>query len=281
MREDLYTILERDGFVVIENFLTNEEVSKLKEAGLELTRSIPKDEQKTIFSSTDSQQAKDKYFLESGDKIRYFYEKDALNEDGELKVKPELSLNKVGHYLHWLHPVFKDLSFGRKVEELCRSIKLEAPVIIQSMYIYKNPGIGSEVIPHQDSTYLHTEPNTLIGLWFPLDDATIENGCLWFIPGSHNSEVHRRFIRNPEKNSDELLIYDKPPVIYPSSSFVPQPTPKGSCVIIHGNVVHKSDHNKSNSSRHAYTFHVMDVSSKYSPDNWLQSSNGFPLIYDS
>ncbi|KAK9499628.1 hypothetical protein O3M35_002640 [Rhynocoris fuscipes] len=156
---------------------------------------------------------------------------------------------------------------------------MEAPVILQSMYIFKNPGIGGVVVPHQDSTFLHTEPNSLIGLWFPLDDATLENGCLWFIPGSHTSGVHRRYTRNPDTNSSELLIFDRPPVTYPTSGFSPYPCPKGSCVVIHGNVVHKSEANKSSKSRHAYTFHIMDATSKYSPDNWLQSPNGFPLLY--
>ena len=41
------------------------------------------------------------------------------------------------------------------------------------------------VIPHQDSTFLHTSPMKLMGYWIALEDATVENGCLWFIPGSH------------------------------------------------------------------------------------------------
>lgn len=46
---------------------------------------------------------------------------------------------------------------------------------------------------HQDATYLHTEPNSAVGFWIPLDDATIENGCLKFIKGSHKGGVHRRY----------------------------------------------------------------------------------------
>lgn len=54
----------------------------------------------------------------------------------------------------------------------------------------------------------------------------------------------------------------------------------GTCILIHGQVVHRSDHNKSDKSRHAYTFHVYDAkNSKYSEDNWLQTSEGFKSIY--
>ncbi|CAH1389286.1 unnamed protein product [Nezara viridula] len=226
MREDCYDKFQKDGFLIIENFLSDDEVTRLKNAGIELSQNVPSEEQKIIFDTTQTPQNQHKYFLESGDKIRYFYEKDALNSKGELVVDPDIALNKVGHNLHWLHPVFKSISFGRKVQNLCQNLKLEDPVILQSMYIYKNPGIGSEVTPHQDATFLFTEPNSLIGLWFPLDDATLENGCLWFIPGSHENGVHRRYIRNSEENSDELLIYDRPPVIYPSSAFIPFQTKK-------------------------------------------------------
>lgn len=51
------------------------------------------------------------------------------------------------------------------------------------MYIVKS---------HQDATYLYTEPSSAVGFWIPLDDATLENGCLKFIKGSHNGGVHRR-----------------------------------------------------------------------------------------
>ena len=53
----------------------------------------------------------------------------------------------------------------------------------------------------QDGTFLNNDPLKLIGFWFPLDDATLENGCLLFAPGSHRNKVSRRFIRNPNKGN--------------------------------------------------------------------------------
>ena len=44
------------------------------------------------------------------------------------------------------------------------------------------------VVPHQDGTFLFNEPLKIMGVWIALEDATIENGCLWFIPGSHTGE---------------------------------------------------------------------------------------------
>ena len=54
------------------------------------------------------------------------------------------------------------------------------------MYIFKQPRIGDKVIPHQDGSYLYTEPLKVVGIWIALEDCTLENGCLQFIPGSQN-----------------------------------------------------------------------------------------------
>lgn len=87
------------------------------------------------------------------------------------------------------------------------------------------------VTPHQDSTFLHTNPMKLVGLWFALEDVTVENGCLWFIPGSHTEGISRRFIRNSDKNSPNLTIYTEPNPEYDESRFVPGPVPKGKNMI--------------------------------------------------
>lgn len=83
------------------------------------------------------------------------------------------------------------------------------------------------VTVHQDATYLHTEPAKLVGFWVALEDATLENGCLWFAKGSHKSGTHRRYVRNPDQNSDDLLIYTSPPVNYEKSQFTAAPVKKG------------------------------------------------------
>lgn len=84
------------------------------------------------------------------------------------------------------------------------------------------------VSPHQDSTFLHTDPLNIVGLWFALEDVTLENGCLWFIPGSHKQGISRRFIRNPDTSSPNLTIYTQPNPDYDETKFIPGPVPKGS-----------------------------------------------------
>lgn len=283
MRNTLLEELQESGYVVLEDFLTADEVAELLGAGRALCMEAPQEGRK-VFSTIKGADAqnKEKYFIESGDKVRYFFEEGALGDKGELLVEPTKALNKVGHALHTEHALFKKITFSDRVKETCWQLGFRRPVIPQSMYIYKNPGIGGEVKSHQDSSYLHTEPNSTVGFWIPLEDATLENGCLKFIKGSHKSGVHRRYIRNPDKEAAELLTYDSPAPIYPLSSFTNVPVTKGSLVIIHGHVVHRSELNKSSKSRHAYTFHVVESDGvKYSEDNWLQPPAGksFPVLY--
>jgi len=82
--------------------------------------------------------------LDSNDKVSYFFEASAVGENGELLVDSKIALNKVGHALHWLNPTFKKYTFCEKVKETCFQLGLVEPVIVQSMYIFKNPGVGSE-----------------------------------------------------------------------------------------------------------------------------------------
>ena len=49
--------------------------------------------------------------------------------------------------------------------------------------------------PHHDSTFLHTDPPSVVGLWWALEGSTRQNGCLWALPGSHRGGVARRFVK--------------------------------------------------------------------------------------
>ncbi|KAF5289130.1 hypothetical protein FQR65_LT02019 [Abscondita terminalis] len=258
---------------VIENFLTEEEIQLLKGEAANLIENMPESSNRTVFSTKD-QTHRNRYFLDSSDKISYFFEEGAVGPDGELLVEPNASLNKIGHALHDKNKIFRKITFDERVKETCFQFKMADPVILQSMYIFKNPQIGGEVSPHQDGTFLYTDPMNLIGFWIALDDATLENGCLWFARASHKGGVHRRFMRNPDPEATELLIFDTAPPHYQKSNFTSVPVKKGTCILIHGQVVHYSDSNKSSKPRNAYTFHVMDQkNTKYSKDNWLQLPN--------
>eukprot|EP00071_Canis_lupus_P045905 XP_022279462.1 phytanoyl-CoA dioxygenase domain-containing protein 1 isoform X4 [Canis lupus familiaris] len=130
----------------------------------------------------------------------------------------------------------------------------------------------------KDSTFLYTEPlGRVLGIWIALEDATLENGCLWFIPGSHTGGVSRRMVRAFAGLKLNTRFLGSEPV-WDDSLFVPTPVQRGALILIHGEVVHKSEQNLSDRSRHAYTFHLMEsLGTMWSPENWLQPTAELPF----
>ncbi|XP_076014775.1 phytanoyl-CoA dioxygenase domain-containing protein 1 [Genypterus blacodes] len=278
---------QRDGYVVLDGLLTSQECDALKQGMKEIVDRMDVPEHcRVTFSTDQDEQVKGQgsadYFITSGDKIRFFFEKGVFDDKGEFVVPKERSLNKVGHALHAHEPLYQNATQSPKIQGIAKKLGLIHPVIVQSMYIFKQPGIGGEVMPHQDATFLYTEPlGRVMGLWIALEDATVNNGCLWFIPGSHISGISRRFVRTP-KGANVVTDFIGTEKTYDEEKFEATPVKKGSAVLIHGEVVHRSAENSSEDSRHVYAFHIMETQdTRWSPDNWLQPTEElpFPSLY--
>ena len=256
-----------NGFLVLEGFADPAACDRLRARAEKLVQEFDPAEVVSIFSTREQNRLTDEYFLTSGDKIRFFFEENAFNADGTLKYAKEKSINKIGHALHDLDPLFDRFSRNDNVKALAQAIGLEKPLLLQSMYIFKQPNIGGEVTCHQDSTFIYTEPIDIAGLWFALEDATIENGCLWAIPGGHRHGLKSRWRRTNEGRM-EFETYSSEP--WPESELVPLEVAKGSLILLHGLLPHRSFENRSSRSRHAYTLHLIGRDAKYPTDNWLQ-----------
>ncbi|XP_072310729.1 phytanoyl-CoA dioxygenase domain-containing protein 1 isoform X2 [Eucyclogobius newberryi] len=270
---DMQTYVE-DGYVVLDALLSPRECDELRQRMSEIVEQMHVPEHcRTTFSTYHDEQLKTQgnadYFITSGDKIRFFFEKGVFDDKGEFIVPRQTSVNKVGHALHAYEPLYKKVTHSPKMQGVAKKLGLRSPVILQSMYIFKQPGIGGEVTPHQDATFLYTEPlGRVVGVWIALEDATVENGCLWFIPGSQKNGITRRMVRSP-KGTYPLTNFIGQEQTYEDNKFVPAPVKKGGVVLIHGEVVHRSHENTSESSRHVYTFHMMESQdAKWSPENW-------------
>lgn len=179
------------------------------------------------------------YFLGSGDKIRYFFEEKA--EKGLIESNPEQCVNKIGHNLHELNPIFKAVSISNEVKDIAHSLRYQEPAILQSMLIFKQPGIGGEVPGHVDSTFLYTDPPSCTGLWFALEDCDMLNGCMSFSPGSHKKyPLFKRFVRDPSGTGTKMVYLTEHHSEPPPEEYMPVPVKSGSLVLIHGLVYHKS-----------------------------------------
>jgi phytanoyl-CoA hydroxylase len=263
------------GFLVLKAFAEAHECDALRERAEKLVRGFEPAEVVSIFTTHEQSRVADEYFMTSGDKIRFFFEENAFLPNGTLKQAKEQSINKIGHALHDLDPVFDRFSRSEKVKVLAKTIGFAQPLLVQSMYIFKQPNIGGEVSCHQDSTFIYTEPPDIAGLWFALEDATIENGCLWAIPGEHQRGLKSRWVRSPIQGRMTFEIYDPEP--WPEHELVPLEVTKGSLILLNGLLPHRSFENRSPRSRHAYTLHLIHADAKYPADNWLQRSAGLPF----
>jgi len=248
----------RDGFVVLPDFLSAADCEALRQRAAELEAGVDPGLAPTIFSTRDQGHARDRYFLESGGAVRFFFEEEAPDR-----------LNKIGHALHDLDPVFDRISRQPKLAALARAVGLEQPLLLQSMYIFKNPGIGGEVGWHQDATFLHTTPSTVTGFWIALDDADRENGCLLALTGAHRGPLRQRFRRAGETTRMDRLD----PTPWPEVEPTPIEVRRGTLVVLHGLLPHASSANRSARPRHAYSLHLINGRASYDADNWLQRPN--------
>jgi phytanoyl-CoA hydroxylase len=205
--------------------------------------------------------------------VRCFFEEEAFDADGRLRQPKALSINKIGHALHDLDPVFDRFSRDPRLAALAQDLGLAEARLWQSMYIFKQPGIGGEVRWHQDATFLHTDGGPVLGVWFALEDATRDNGCLWVQPGGHRGPLRERFVREDERVRMQPL--DATP--WPSAGeALALEVPAGTLVCFDGLLPHYSAPNRSSASRHAYTLHLADAQSRWLPSNWLQRPPDFP-----
>lgn len=296
---------ERDGFLHIKGFKSPEYCERLVQRMHKIVDTWnPEETLAPVFATdTDTQmkaQGNSDYFLDSSDAVHFFLEKDAADQDGKLKpgIEKVRSLNKVGHALHELDPEFREYSHCSEVKELVAELGWIDPVLPQSMYIFKQPGIGGEVTSHQDSSFLFTTPKqTCLGLWLSLHNATLQNGCLWARPGSHKEPLRRQFVRNPahfedgNKDAPKLTFnnmvdsavesevqtaameaskramewegklpegWEPPSTGLKSKGFIPVICEPGDLVVIHGQVDHMSLANLSDKPRETYQLHLVE-----------------------
>lgn len=191
------------------------------------------------------------------------------NEDGAVQgvdpAPPGLSDEEIMKRVLCIH-------FPHKITQIMRAT-LSHPAIVQalttmigpdvkcmqSMMFYKAAGKPGQAW-HQDEDYIPTRDRSLIGAWISLDDATVENGCLWIIPGSHRPGVLWKQEWHSNREFDCAMEARGFP--YTAADEVPVEVKKGSVVFFNGYTLHRSLANRATSGfRRALVNHYMSASS--------------------
>lgn len=270
--DDLHSCFERDGFLLIDNFATEAECVSLRHRADQIIDSFDAEAHQIVFSASGQSHAASDYFRDSASDIACFLEAGAVDEAGRLVTPKSQAVNKIGHALHDLDPVFAPFSRQEKVKQLVLALQMQEPLLLQSMVICKQPFIGGEVNSHQDSSFLYTHPESCIGLWLALEPATTDNGCMWAAKGGHQHRLQRRF----HKQGDEMVMTSLRDDTLPPCD-TPLEADAGTLVVLHGRLPHLSYENRSDRSRYAYALHLIDGACDYLADNWLQRPASFPL----
>jgi len=140
-------------------------------------------------------------------------------------------------------PSLKNSYYYQKISEIARNLLGEDLEIDFDMLINKPPFSDAITPWHQDCAYWIDMPDKrAISAWMPIDNATLDNGCMWYIPGSHKLSMrkHESTAKNGalvcEASEDEAVYVELEP---------------GSVVLHHGATVHYSRGNTTNSQRRA------------------------------
>lgn len=183
-----------------------------------------------------------------------------------------------------LHQLHREIAAGEwgllhpRVLDVLEALIGPDVLALQSMLFFNPPGKGGQGW-HQDSYYIQTQPDSLIGVWIALDRADQANGCLWVAPGSHNEPVYPPVHEYPNyvhANQNQLqglhaannashmddAINNLSPVAAKYGDPVPVVLDPGDVLFFHSHLLHRSYRNETQDRfRRSYVTHYCNARS--------------------
>jgi ectoine hydroxylase-related dioxygenase (phytanoyl-CoA dioxygenase family) len=149
------------------------------------------------------------------------------------------------------HPEWQGNLFERRAQSIADQLCGEGMTVDFDQLLAKSPGRPDAVFHwHQDQAYwIDTEDRRTATCWLAVDDSTVENGCMQFLPGSHHEPVRPHRPLHEDRSASHTLVTD----LGPGDSMVPVPIGRGDITVHNEGVLHGSGGNHSASSyRRAY-----------------------------
>jgi ectoine hydroxylase-related dioxygenase (phytanoyl-CoA dioxygenase family) len=173
------------------------------------------------------------------------------------------------HFPHKMSPLMRQTIAHPALAETLTAIIGPDVKCMQSMLFIKAAGKPGQAW-HQDEYYIPTRDRSLCGGWIALDDATVENGCLWVIPGSHLPGVIYPQHEHQDRRFDcggEAIEFP-----YTDADAVPVEVKAGSLVFFNGYLLHRSLPNRASAGyRRALVNHYMSAQSLLP---WVSTESG-------
>jgi phytanoyl-CoA hydroxylase len=173
------------------------------------------------------------------------------------------------HFPHKMSDLMKDVAAHPDVVKVLTDIIGPNIKMMQSMLFIKAEGKPGQAW-HQDESHIPTRDRSLTAAWIALDDATLDNGCLWVLPGSHRSGI----LYPTRKQDDPRYDCTKEAHGFHDEDAIPVEVPAGTAVIFNGYLLHRSLPNKSNGFRRALVNHYMSAESLLP---WFRPEEGVPM----
>ena len=164
------------------------------------------------------------------------------------------------HFPHKVSPLVRSYLGHEKITGVLTELVSPNVKCMQSMLFVKAPGKPGQSW-HQDEYFIPTRDQSLIGAWIAVDDASVANGCLWVIPGSHKEGYLRRRLPYQGDQYGDKDVCDLAP--YTEGDAVAVEVPSGSVVFFHGYLLHSSLANRTTDRfRTALVNHYMSAESQ-------------------
>ncbi len=166
------------------------------------------------------------------------------NEEGKEVVMPQVLDPE--RYV----PEFKNTLMRANADAIAKQLLGPEATGSGAHCIYKPPKISPETPWHQDEAYWDPAYEyCTLSIWVPLQPATVEMGCMWFVPGTHRWDVlpHRHINNDPRIHGLELVDFEK----YTKVA-IACPLPAGGATIHHPRTLHYAGPNRSDTPRRAY-----------------------------
>jgi hypothetical protein len=163
------------------------------------------------------------------------------------------------HFPHKMSQSLAGVSRLPSVVDLLTAVIGPNVKLVQSMLFIKSEGRPGQAW-HQDEYFIPTRDRSLTAAWIALDDATVENGCLWVIPGSHRAGV---LYPDREHGDDRFdCSVESYGWAYRDEDAVPVEVPAGAAVLFNGYLLHRSLPNTGrHGMRRALVSHYMSAES--------------------